>query len=98
MSLFIDGVHARMILDCRGYPTLQVDVSCGDVTGRADVPAGRSTGSNEVVDRRDGGHAWCDVDRYHSNPAASQCDRLLARPTTDLDDAVARLEAVGQAC
>ena len=58
MSLFIDGVHARMILDCRGYPTLQVDVSCGDVTGRADVPAGRSTGSNEVVDRRDGGPAW----------------------------------------
>ena len=58
MSTTITGVHARMILDCRGYPTVQVDVVAGDVLGRADVPAGRSTGSSEAVELRDGEAAY----------------------------------------
>ena len=49
----ITKVDARMILDCRGYPTVQADVWAGDVLGRADVPAGRSTGSNEAFELRD---------------------------------------------
>ena len=49
----ITDAHARQILDCRGYPTLQVDVWAGDHHGRADVPAGRSTGSNEALELRD---------------------------------------------
>jgi enolase len=55
VTLSISAVHARMILDCRGFPTLQVEVSCGDSTGRADVPAGRSTGRSEARELRDGG-------------------------------------------
>jgi enolase len=51
----ISAVRARMILDCRGFPTVQVEVSCGAVTGRADVPAGRSTGRSEAREIRDGG-------------------------------------------
>jgi len=49
---------ARRILDCRGYPTVQVDVWVGDVLGRADVPAGRSTGLHEAIEMRDGGAAY----------------------------------------
>ncbi len=55
MSAEITSVRARRILDCRGYPTVQVDVYSGGVLGRADVPAGRSTGSSEAVEIRDGG-------------------------------------------
>ena len=52
----IAAVHAREVLDCRGLPTVQVDVTLSDGTlGRADVPAGRSTGSGEAHELRDGG-------------------------------------------
>ena len=61
MDLFkIKDVKAREILDCRGEPTLQVEVITeGGVTGVADVPSGRSRGSYEAFELRDGG------DRYH---------------------------------
>jgi enolase len=58
MSTAIENVTARMILDCRGYPTVQVDVVAGGHLGRADVPAGRSTGCNEARELRDGGTAY----------------------------------------
>jgi len=58
VSTAITDVTARMILDCRGYPTVQVDVWAGRQLGRADVPAGRSTGSNEARELRDGGHRY----------------------------------------
>ena len=45
----IEKVHARQILDCRGEPTVQVEVvTSGGVMGRADVPQGRSTGMYEA--------------------------------------------------
>jgi enolase len=55
-GLEIDSLRAREVLDCRGLPTVQVDVTlAGGARGRADVPSGRSTGSNEAHERRDGG-------------------------------------------
>lgn len=50
MSSFqISDVKAREIIDCRGWPTVQADVYVdGRLAGRADVPAGRSTGSHEA--------------------------------------------------
>jgi enolase len=50
MSSFkITKIHAREIIDCRGWPTVQADVWVdGRLRGRADVPAGRSTGSHEA--------------------------------------------------
>ena len=55
----IAGVKAREIIDCRGYPTVQVDVwTEGGVLGRADVPRGRSTGTAEAVEVRDGGRRY----------------------------------------
>ena len=52
----ITRIFAREVLDCRGLPTVQVDLWLdGRLAGRADVPSGRSTGSNEAVELRDGG-------------------------------------------
>lgn len=55
MSTFIEDVVARQILDSRGNPTVEVDVtlSCG-VVGRAAVPSGASTGIFEALELRDG--------------------------------------------
>jgi enolase len=59
MTAIID-VHAREILDSRGNPTIEVDVTLDDGSfGRAAVPSGASTGAHEAVERRDG-----DKDRY----------------------------------
>jgi enolase len=50
----ITEVTAREILDCRWNPTVQVDVWVnGEILGRADVPAGRSTGRHEAKELRD---------------------------------------------
>jgi len=52
----IKEIKAREILDCRGNPTVEVDVvTKGGVLGRADVPSGRSTGTHEALELRDGG-------------------------------------------
>ncbi|NDH94902.1 MAG: hypothetical protein EBZ13_10320, partial [Planctomycetia bacterium] len=54
MSTIVD-VHARQILDSRGNPTIEVDVSLADGTfGRAAVPSGASTGAHEAWEKRDG--------------------------------------------
>lgn len=52
----ISGVYGREILDSRGNPTLEVEVSLvGGAVGRAAVPSGASTGKYEAVELRDGG-------------------------------------------
>ena len=52
---FIADIHARQILDSRGNPTVEVDVTLEDGTlGRAAVPSGASTGAYEAVEKRDG--------------------------------------------
>ena len=59
MSLAITRVHGRQILDSRGNPTVEVDVTLEDGTvGRAAVPSGASTGAHEAVELRDGGDDW----------------------------------------
>lgn len=51
----IKGVQAREILDSRGNPTIEVDVTLNDGSlGRAAVPSGASTGAHEAVEMRDG--------------------------------------------
>ncbi|SES97194.1 enolase [Methanococcoides vulcani] len=49
----IEKVHAREILDSRGNPTVEVDIYTGRGFGRASVPSGASTGSNEALELRD---------------------------------------------
>lgn len=51
----IKNVRARQIFDCRGDPTVEVDVVTKEgILGRADVPSGRSRGKNEAFELRDG--------------------------------------------
>jgi enolase len=58
--LKITKVHAREILDSRGNPTVEVDVTLdGGKLGRAAVPSGASTGEREALELRDG-----DMSRY----------------------------------
>lgn len=52
---FIANIHARQILDSRGNPTVEVEVTTDNGTmGRAAVPSGASTGIHEAVELRDG--------------------------------------------
>ena len=58
MTAIVD-VHARQILDSRGNPTVEVDVTLEDGSmGRAAVPSGASTGAHEAVELRDGDGKW----------------------------------------
>ncbi len=53
----ITQIHAREILDSRGNPTIEVDVTAGAAFGRAAVPSGASTGEREALELRDGDKA-----------------------------------------
>ncbi len=80
----IEFVHAREILDSRGYPTLEVDVYTSDgAMGRAAVPSGASTGEHEAVELRDG-----DAQRYLGKgvlQAVANVNDVLAPEIIDLD-------------
>ena len=55
----IEYVHARQILDSRGNPTVEAELSLrSGAYGRAAVPSGASTGEFEATELRDGGDAW----------------------------------------
>src|SRR5437764_2309984 len=54
MSISIEFIHGRQVLDSRGNPTVEVDVVLEDgCIGRAAVPSGASTGEHEAVELRD---------------------------------------------
>src|SRR5882757_2422711 len=58
MTAIID-IRAREILDSRGNPTVEVDVTLeSGAMGRAAVPSGASTGAHEAVELRDGGKRY----------------------------------------
>src|SRR5579863_2143530 len=74
-KLQISAIRAREVLDCRGLPTVQVDVVVDDTfLGRADVPAGRSRGRHEPVELRDGGRRF---GGYGVRQATAKYNRLL---------------------
>ena len=72
----IKEVKAREILDCRGAPTIEVDVwTRGGFLGRADSPSGRSTGKYEAFELKDGG------DRYEGKgvlKAVQNANKIIA--------------------
>jgi len=80
----IEFVHAREILDSRGYPTIEVDVHTADgAHGRAAVPSGASTGEHEAVELRDG-----DAKRYLGKgvlQAVANVNDVIAPEIVDLD-------------
>ncbi len=88
MSTIID-IHAREILDSRGNPTVEVDVTLEDGTmGRAAVPSGASTGAHEAVEKRDGDKA-----RYKGKGVLE----AVAAVNGELAEAVVGMDATDQA-
>jgi len=98
MTEIID-IHAREILDSRGNPTVEVDVTLEDgSSGRAAVPSGASTGAHEAVEKRDG-----DAKRYLGKGVLQAVDNvndeiagallgLDAEDQVGIDEAMIRLD------
>jgi len=84
MSALIKKVHAREILDSRGNPTVEVEVTLADGSwGRAGVPSGASTGAYEALELRDG-----DASRYQGKgvlKAVGNVNDLIAPRVAGLD-------------
>jgi enolase len=96
------GLTAREVLDCRGLPTVQVDLALADGTvATADVPSGRSTGSAEATERRDGGRRFggFGVLDAVANVNGEIRDALVGRPLPEqrpLDAALIELDGTEQ--
>ena len=87
MSYIVD-VHAREILDSRGNPTVEVEVTLEDGSqGRAAVPSGASTGAFEAYELRDG-----DADRY----LGKGVEKAVAGVIDEIDPAVEFFDANDQ--
>ncbi|HEV2681518.1 MAG TPA: phosphopyruvate hydratase [Rhodanobacter sp.] len=88
MSTQITRIHAREILDSRGNPTLEAEVTlAGGGFGRAAVPSGASTGSREAVELRDG-----DKSRYGGKGVKN----AVANVNTAIADALKGFDAADQ--
>jgi len=83
----IVAIHGRQILDSRGNPTVEVDVTLADGSfGRAAVPSGASTGAHEAWELRDGDKAVFmgkGVTKAVENINGPLADALLGLPGTD---------------
>jgi enolase len=87
MTAIVD-VHARQILDSRGNPTVEVDVTLEDGSmGRAAVPSGASTGAHEAVELRDG-----DKSRWGGKGVGNAVEAVNG----EIADAVVGMEAEDQ--
>jgi len=87
-STLITTLHAREILDSRGNPTVEVEVTlAGGATGRAAVPSGASTGVHEALELRDG-----DKSRY----LGKGTQKAVANVNTHIAPALAGREALDQ--
>src|SRR5271154_177249 len=88
MSMKIQSVHGREILDSRGNPTVEADVVLeGGIRGRAAVPSGASTGEHEALELRDG-----DKSRYLGKGVLKAVQNVNA----EIGPAVAGMNAADQ--
>jgi enolase len=84
----ITSIAAREILESRGNPTVEVDVTLADGTmGRSAVPSGASTGAHEAVELRDG-----DKKRFHGKGVA----KAVAAVRNEIADAIRGMSALDQ--
>ncbi len=98
MSL-IEDIHARQILDSRGNPTVEVDVTLTNgITSRAAVPSGASTGEHEAVELRDGDDSYFlgkSVKKAVENVNEEIADELVGYPAylqTEIDQLLLQLD------
>lgn len=99
MSL-IEDIHARQILDSRGNPTIEVDVSLTNgIVGRAAVPSGASTGEHEAVELRDEDSSYFlgkSVKKAVENVNGAIADELIGYPVTlqtEIDQTMIQLDS-----
>ncbi len=84
----IVNIHAREILDSRGNPTVEAEVTlAGEVVGRAAVPSGASTGEREALELRDG-----DKNRYLGKGVTA----AVGNVNTEIRDALIGMDAQDQ--
>ena len=87
MSDIISGLDARMVLDSRGNPTVEVDCYVdGALLGRAMVPSGASTGAYEAVELRDGDASrWLGkgVEQAVTNVVETIQEAIIGMPVDD---------------
>jgi enolase len=84
----IESIHARQILDSRGNPTVECEITLrSGATGRAAVPSGASTGEFEATELRDGGDAWL----------GKGVGRAVANVNEEIAEAVSGRDAFDQA-
>jgi enolase len=89
MPSIISRVHARQIIDSRGQPTVEVEVSLeSGAVGRAAVPSGASTGIHEALELRDGSDAAF---------GGKGVSRAVANVVHELADALTGADASNQA-
>jgi len=81
----ITGVRGREIIDSRGNPTVEVDITTKDGTFTASVPSGASTGIHEAVELRDGGKRYMGkgVLKAVSNVNTILKDAVMGKDATD---------------
>jgi enolase len=94
----ISKIQAREILDSRGNPTVEVDITLKDGSfGRAAVPSGASTGSHEAVELRDGGprYAGKGVQKAVKNANTTISKALIGKEfdQRSLDEALITLDS-----
>ena len=68
----IEKIHARQILDSRGFPTIEVEICASGVTGKASVPSGASTGEFEALELRD-----MDKSRFHGKEVSIAINNVI---------------------
>jgi len=88
MSTCIKTIYAREILDSRGHPTVEVDVTLNSgVLGRAAVPSGASTGVHEALELRDG-----DLNRYGGKGVKN----AVRHVNNEISQAISGMDALDQ--
>jgi len=93
----ITGVHGREIIDSRGNPTVEVDITTAKGTFTASVPSGASTGAYEAVELRDGGSRYLGkgVQKAVSNVNKQLADVVMGLDAADqraIDDAMLKAD------
>ena len=97
MSTVITAVKGREIIDSRGNPTVEVDLTTTIGTFRASVPSGASTGIHEAVELRDGGARYkgkgvLKAVGYVNNEIAKAVKGLDVTKQEDIDNIMLKLD------
>ncbi len=94
----ITDIHARQIMDSRGNPTVECDVTLsGGALGRAAVPSGASTGSFEALELRDGGNAYMGKGVLYAVKNVNEIIRpeligMMANDQTAIDETMLKID------